>query len=83
MTTVTMELEDDVFAATRQDPRELSRQMRLVAAATWYRQGRLSQEVAAHLAGLDRVEFLLGLASMGEESFHVDLADLDKELARA
>ena len=82
MTTVTIELADQVFAAMRYDPEQFAREMRLTAAATWYEQGKISQEVAATLAGLNRTDFLLVLARMGKESFQVDFADLDRELAR-
>ena len=53
---------------------------RFASAATWYREGRVSQEMAASIAGLDRIDFLLTLARLGQESFVVDLADLDREL---
>ena len=81
MTTVTLEMPDEVFAVTRNDPDGLKRDLRLAAAATWYREARISQEVAAQIAGLDRTDFLLALARMGEDSFIVDVSDLDKELS--
>ena len=55
--------------------------MRLAAAVTWYRQGKVSQEVAARIAGLDRTDFLLALARMREILFG-RFRDLDKELWR-
>lgn len=82
MTTVTIELADQVFTAMRYDPEQLAREMRLTAAAIWYEQGKISQEMAAMLAGLNRTDFLLALARMGKDSFQVDFADLDRELAR-
>ena len=48
-----------------------------------YQQGRVSQEWAATIAGMDRTNFLLALARMGKDSFQVDFDDLDRELARA
>ena len=63
-------------------PEEFAREMRLAAAAIWYEQGRASQEVAAQIAGLGRLDFLLALARMGRDSFHVDWRDLDRELER-
>ena len=56
--------------------------MQLAAAVHWYQQGRISQEWAAMIAGMDRTGFLLALARMGKDSFHVDFDDLDHELAR-
>ena len=82
MTTVTMDFPDKVFAATRNDPSHFAKEMRLAAAATWYEQEKISQEVAAWIAGLDRTDFLMALASMRKDSFTVDFEDLDKELAR-
>lgn len=82
MTTLTMQLPDKVFSAMRVGPDELAKEMRLAAAAAWYEQGKVSQEVAARIAGLNRTDFLLTLARIGKDSFQVDFDDLDKELAR-
>jgi hypothetical protein len=82
MTRLTLEMPDEVFGAIRDDPDHFKDQMRLAAAVTWYREGRVSQEVAAGIAGLDRTDFLLALARAGHDSFVVDWADLDRELAR-
>lgn len=81
MKTLTLELPDEVFGATRSDPEGLKREMRLAAAVAWYQEGRVSQEMAAKIAGLDRTDFLLMLARQGRDSFVVDFADLDRELA--
>jgi len=83
MQTLTVEVPEQAFAALRYAPQEFLREMRLAAAVTWYEQGRISQELAARLAGLNRTDFLLGLARMGRDSFQVDFDDLDRELARA
>lgn len=82
MTTLTLELPENVLAALRCSPEDLSKEVRLAAAATWYGQGKVSQEVAAQIAGMNRTDFLLALARMGKNSFQVDPADLDRELAR-
>jgi predicted HTH domain antitoxin len=82
MAAVTVEVPESVLAALRSNPEEFANEMRLAAAATWYEQGKVSQEVAARIAGLDRTDFLLALARMGRDSFAVDFADLDKELSR-
>ncbi|MDX2226386.1 MAG: UPF0175 family protein [Verrucomicrobiae bacterium] len=82
MTKLTLELPDSVFSATREDPVHLSKQLVLAAAVLWYSQGRISQEVAATLAGMDRTDFLMALARMGIDSFIVDFHDLEKELSR-
>ncbi len=82
MTTLTLELPESVLAALQLSPADFPREMRLAAAVTWYENGKASQEVAAQIAGLCRTDFLLALARMGRDSFRVDMADLDRELAR-
>jgi len=83
MTTVTLQLPDDVFAALRRSPDEFARALRLAAAIHWYERGDISQEKAAELAGLDRTDFLFALAREQENAFVVDLDDLKRELSRA
>jgi len=82
MTTLTMELPEKVLAALRYDSNRFAREMRLAAAIAWYRQGKVSQEIAAWVAGLDRTDFLLALAREQCDSFQVDFVDLERELAR-
>jgi len=82
MPKVTMELPDKVFAALRVGPEDFTREMRLAAASVWYEQGKVSQEIAARIAGMNRTDFLLALARLGRSSFQVDFDDLDRELFR-
>lgn len=79
---ITLELDEEVLSALRRSPDEFAREMRLAAAIHWYERGEISQEKAAHIAGLDRTDFLLALAREGADSFVVDFADLKKELQR-
>jgi predicted HTH domain antitoxin len=82
MMEITLQLEEDVFAALRRSPAEFADELRLAAAIHWYEHGQISQEKAAQIAGLDRTDFLLELARRGEDAFVVDFADLAKELQR-
>jgi predicted HTH domain antitoxin len=82
MTTVTMELPEEVFSALRRSPDEFVREMRLAAAVHWYERGEISQEKAAQIAGLDRTDFLLALAREQADAFVVDIEDLKRELDR-
>jgi predicted HTH domain antitoxin len=56
--------------------------MRVAAAIHWYQRAQVSQEKAAHIAGLDRTDFLDALARDGVDAFLVDLSDLKRELDR-
>ncbi len=82
MTHLDVELPENVYSVLHCSPDELENEMRLAAAALWYQQGRISQEWAATIAGLDRTDFLLALARMGKDSFQVDFQELDNELTR-
>jgi predicted HTH domain antitoxin len=82
MMTLTLEFPENIFSALRCDMESLSKEVRLAAATTWYEQGKVSQEVAAQVAGMNRTDFLLALSRMGKDSFQVDLSDLGRELSR-
>jgi predicted HTH domain antitoxin len=80
MTSITLQMPDDVFAAMRRSPPEFARELRLAAAVHWYSRGEISQEKAAEIAGLNRKEFLLALAREKVDVFLVDIDDLKREL---
>ncbi|MBX3178347.1 MAG: UPF0175 family protein [Candidatus Hydrogenedentes bacterium] len=82
MTTMTVELPEGVLGALRLSPADFPGELRLAAAVTWYESGKVSQEIAAQVAGMCRTDFLLALARMGRDSFQVDFDDLDRELSR-
>ena len=82
MMEITLKLDEDVLSALRRSPEEFARELRLAAAIHWYGRGEISQEKAAHVAGLDRTDFLLALAREGANAFTVDFADLERELQR-
>jgi predicted HTH domain antitoxin len=81
MTTVTIELPDEVYEALRRSPTEVQRDFRLAAAIRWYSQGLISQERAAMVAGLDRTDFLMALAREKVDAFPVDLDQLSREIS--
>jgi predicted HTH domain antitoxin len=82
MTTLTLDLPAEVFSALRRSPEEFGRKLRLAAAIHWYQRDQLSQEMAAHVAGLERTDFLMALARRGVDAFSVDFQDLERELDR-
>ncbi|MEA2599312.1 MAG: hypothetical protein QOF89_304 [Acidobacteriota bacterium] len=81
MTTIQFTLPTEVCASLHRSPHELAKELRLAAAIHWYSQGKISQERAAQLAGLDRTDFLLALAREGVDAFVVDFESLRRELA--
>ncbi len=64
MKTVEIQLSDQAFLGLDREPAELAGELRVAAAVKWYEVGRLSQEVAAEVAGMSRSEFALYLSRM-------------------
>ena len=83
MTSVTIEVPNDVFAALRRSPQEFAREMRQAAAIQWYSQGLISQGKAAEIAGLDRTDFLFALARAKVDAFQVTPEELKEEVELA
>lgn len=83
MTTVTIDLPDTVFSALRLAPNEFVREMRIAAAVQWYAQEKISQEKAAEVAGLNRVEFLEELHRRKVPAIQVTLDELKNEIEGA
>lgn len=80
MTALTVTVPDSTMAALRRSPVEFAQEMKLAAAIHWYRQGTISQERAAELAGMNRRDFLHTLAREGIEVFILTDENLAREL---
>ena len=84
--TVHIDLPDDTLAGFDREPDEVAVELRRAAAVKLYELGRVSQEVAAAVAGVDRAEFVLVLSRMAvsplqetaEEALHAAEAILSK-----
>jgi predicted HTH domain antitoxin len=64
MKRVEIDLPDETFAGLDRESGELAAEFRVAAAAKWYEVGRVSQEVAAQIAGVSRSEFLTLLSRL-------------------
>ncbi|MEM8638251.1 MAG: UPF0175 family protein [Cyanobacteria bacterium P01_G01_bin.54] len=82
MTSITFDVPPEVFSALKTSPQEFIYELRLAAAIFWYQKGQISQEKAAQIVGLDRVDFLIALAREQVDAFQVDFDDLAQELTR-
>ncbi|MFL6202821.1 MAG: UPF0175 family protein [Thermoanaerobaculia bacterium] len=82
MATLTIELPEEVYTALRRSPAEVQKDARLTLAIHWYARGLVSQERAAMIAGLDRTDFLMALASEKVDAFAVDTEALAREISR-
>ena len=78
--TVELQVTDEVLATLRLDPGSYVAELRVLAAAKLYELGRVSQERAAEIAGLRRVEFIEALAAYHVSPFQDTLESLRDEL---
>lgn len=62
MTTITLNLPDDIYSALRKAPGDFAQELVLAATCHWYAQGQIAQDKAAEIAGLFRAEFIDELA---------------------
>ena len=62
MKTISIQIPETVFAALGTHPHEFVQEMRIVAAVKWYELGKISQEKAAEIAGLTRLDFIDALS---------------------
>jgi predicted HTH domain antitoxin len=82
MATISLDFSPDVFTALRRSPEEFGRELRVAAAIHWYSQGLVSQEKAAEIARLHRIEFLDELSRRHVDVIRLDVDDLSRELSR-
>ncbi len=80
MTSVTIQLPDELPSSLHRSPIELEKDIKLAAAIDWYRQGLVSQGRAADLAGLPRAAFLDALAARKIDVIHLDIEELKQEM---
>ena len=78
---VSFEIPDDLLLTLREQPAELSQEMRLVTAIHFLREKRLSLGQAARFAGINRLDFLDVLASRGVPAFDLSAEDATAEIA--
>jgi predicted HTH domain antitoxin len=78
--TVQFEVSEETLAALRRSPGEYARDLRLAAAAKLFELGRVSQEVAADIAGLSRADFLRALGAFNVSPFQDTPESLEREV---
>ena len=83
MTSVTIQLPDELPSSLHRTPAELAKDVKLAAAIDWYRQGLVSQGRAAEIAGVARADFLAALAERKIDVVQLDPEELEQDVNRA
>ena len=83
MSTIQIELPDEILLALKETPEGLSQRIRMLAAAKLYEMGQLSSGRAAELAGVTRVSFLQLLGDYGVSVFEATEEELKQDLKNA
>jgi predicted HTH domain antitoxin len=81
--TLTIDYPEEVLWALRQEPAEFEQQARLLLALALYRSGKLSTGLAARLAGMARVAFMLTLGQYGLSPFGESASEIEEDLRDA
>jgi predicted HTH domain antitoxin len=76
MVHIAFDLPEGVVSSVREDPTTFTRELRVAAAVKWYELGRISQGVAAEIAGLSRAEFIEALGGHGVSPFQETLEEV-------
>lgn len=83
MQSIHFDLSDEVLIALKDTPEELSRDIRMAAAAKLYEIGKLSSGRAADLAGVSRISFLQSLKEYGVSILDLSEEELAQDLENA
>lgn len=75
---ITLDIPEKVLLAVKTDEVTFARELRILAAVKLYELGRLSSGLAAELAGMPRVEFILALGRNTVFPLQAELADLEE-----
>ncbi len=81
MRQLVLEVPEKVILAEKTDEDSFGRELLMLAAVKLYELGRLSSGRAAELAGVSRIEFLLGLGRYKVFPLEAELRDLEENYA--
>jgi predicted HTH domain antitoxin len=83
MSTVTIEIPEEILISLKETPETLSRELRILAAVKLFELGKLSSGRAAQLAGMSRIEFLTVLGRYQVSPFSLTSEQLEQDVNNA
>lgn len=83
MSAIVLDCPEELSVALGKRPAEAAREVQLMAALRLYEFGRISSGLAARLAGMTRVEFLLRCGQFGVSVFQQTPDELAVDIANA
>ena len=83
MNVVSIPYPQDLLLFLKESPEEFESEARLLLAVKFYEMGRVSTGMAAQLAGMPRVAFILTLSRFGLSPIGVEPSELAGDLANA
>ncbi len=83
MSTISLEIPEEVLISLKETPETLQRELPLLAAVKLFELGKLSSGRAAQLAGMSRVEFLMLLGRYQVSPFALNAEELEQDIQNA
>ncbi|MBE9251913.1 UPF0175 family protein [Dolichospermum sp. LEGE 00240] len=83
MSSVSLEIPEEVLISLKETPESLSREISILAAVKLFELGKLSSGRAAQLAGMSRVEFLMSLGRYQVSPFSLTSQQLEQDVNNA
>jgi predicted HTH domain antitoxin len=80
MTTIPIDLPENIFSTLRKYPQEFTQEFRLLATIKWYELGKITQGQAAEIAGLNRIEFIDCLSHYQVSPFQYTPDEIEADL---
>ncbi|MCL1474479.1 UPF0175 family protein [Argonema antarcticum] len=83
MSTVQLQIPEEVLISLKETPETIAREMQILAAVKLFELGKLSSGRAAQLAGMPRVQFLLLLGKYQVSPFSLTTEELERDVHNA
>ena len=83
MSTLSLEIPEEILISLKETPENLSRELKILAAVKLFELDKLSSGRAAQLAGMSRVEFLTILGRYQVSPFSLTTEQLEQDIVNA